>query len=467
MKESYEEKELKILRNAIDNATYIIGKKLVQSDSIKNIIEILETFLRTHKILCYGGTAINNILPEQYRFYNKNIEIPDYDFFSPYAMEYARDLANIYYKAGYEEVEAKSGVHSGTYKVFVNFVPIADITFLDYKLFQNISKKAIKINGIDYCPPNFLRMAMYVELSRPMGDVSRWEKILKRIILLNKNYPLKGILCNEKDFQRKYQGKQEEQNNIYEITRNSFINQGVVFFGGYASTLYSKYMPYKERNQVSNIPDFDVLSENPESCATILKEQLNYEGYKDVKIFKKQPIGDYIDVHYEIVVNNDVIAFIYKPTACHSYNLININGQKIKVASIDTILSFYLIFIYANRPYYDENRLLCIAEYLFKVQLKNRLQQKGLLRRFSVLCYGKQKTLEDMREEKAKLYAKVRKNEISHNSKIYNMNFFRYIPKEDYKSINKSMNKSMNKSKKNMKHNMKHHTKQTKKYKNY
>jgi hypothetical protein len=298
-------------------------------------------------------------------------------------------------------------------------------------------------------------MAMYVELSRPMGDVSRWEKILKRIILLNKNYPLKGIFCDKQDFQRKYEGTNEDQNNIYEITRNSFINQGLVFFGGYASTLYSKYMPYKERKQVTNIPDFDVLSENPESSATILKEQLNYEGYKNVKIFKKQPIGEYIDVHYEIVVNNDVIAFIYKPTACHSYNLININGQKIKVASIDTILSFYLIFIYANRPYYDENRLLCIAEYLFKVQLKNRLQQKGLLRRFSVLCYGKQKTLEDMREEKAKLYAKVRKNEIPRNSKIYNMNFFRYIPKEDYKSINKS------------KKNMKHHNKQSRKYKKY
>jgi hypothetical protein len=455
MKESYDEKELKILRNAIDNATYIIGKKLVQSDTIKNIIEILETFLRTHKILCYGGTAVNNILPEHYRFYNKNIEIPDYDFFSPYAMEYARDLANIYYKAGYEEVEAKSGVHSGTYKVFVNFVPIADITLLDKKLFQNVSKKAIKINGINYCPPNFLRMAMYLELSRPMGDVSRWEKVLKRISLLNKNYPLKGMLCDKQDFQRKYEGKQEDQARIYEITRSSFINQGLVFFGGYASTLYSKYMPYKERKQVSNIPDFDVLSENPEESATILKEQLIYEGYKDVKIFKKQPIGEYIDIHYEVIVNNDVIAFIYKPIACHSYNLININGQKIKVASIDTILSFYLIFIYADRPYYDENRLLCIAEYLFKVQLKNRLQQKGLLRRFSVLCYGKQKTLEDMREEKAKLYAKIKTNEISRNSKLYNMNFFRYIPKEDYDVKNKS--------KKNIRHNSKH----TKKYKKY
>jgi len=455
MKESYEEKELKILRNAIDNATYIIGKKLVQSDTIKNIIEILETFLRTHKILCYGGTAVNNILPEQYRFYNKNIEIPDYDFFSPYAMEYARDLANIYYKAGYEEVEAKSGVHSGTYKVFVNFVPIADITLLDNKLFQNVSKKAIKINGINYCPPNFLRMAMYLELSRPMGDVSRWEKVLKRISLLNKNYPLKGILCDKQDFQRQYEGKEEDQAAIYEITRTSFINQGLVFFGGYASTLYSKYMPYKERKQISNIPDFDVLSENPQESATILKEQLLYEGYKNVKFFKKQPIGEYIDVHYEVIVNNDVIAFIYKPIACHSYNIININGQKVKVASIDTILSFYLIFIYANRPYYDENRLLCIAEYLFKVQLKNRLQQKGLLRRFSVLCYGKQKTLEDMREEKAKLYTKIKTNEVSRNSKLYNMNFFRYIPKEDYDIKNKS------------KKNIKKRAKRTKKRKNY
>ena len=236
-------------------------------------------------------------------------------------------------------------------------------------------------------------------------------------------------------------------------------------------------MPLKERKQVSNIPDFDVLSENPEASATILKEQLHYEGYKNVKIFKKQPIGEYVDIHYEIIVNNDVIAFIYKTIACHSYNLITINGQQIKVATIDTILSFYLIFIYANRPYYDENRLLCIAEYLFKVQLKNRLQQKGLLRRFSVLCYGKQKTLEDMREEKAKLYAQFKGNKDLRKSKLYNMNFFRYIPKEDYKSINKSKknknknkkkNKNKNKSKnKNKNKTKKYHIKQTKKYRNY
>ena len=57
-----------------------------------------------------------------------------------------------------------------------------------------------KVSGAS---PNFLRMAMYLELSRPKGDVGRWEKVLKRLILLNKHYPLKVKDCNSVEFQRK------------------------------------------------------------------------------------------------------------------------------------------------------------------------------------------------------------------------------------------------------------------------
>ena len=60
-------------------------------------------------------------------------------------MEYAEKLANIYYKAGYQEVEAKSGIHTGTYKVYVNFIPIADITFLDKKIFDQLIKIQLKL----------------------------------------------------------------------------------------------------------------------------------------------------------------------------------------------------------------------------------------------------------------------------------------------------------------------------------
>ncbi len=50
-------------------------------------------------------------------------------------------------------------------------------------------------------------MNMYLELSRPAGDISRWEKVLKRLILLNKNYPLKGKHCDPKTFQKEFEKK--------------------------------------------------------------------------------------------------------------------------------------------------------------------------------------------------------------------------------------------------------------------
>jgi len=426
-KNLFQEKELEILRKAVDKAEERIAKKMVDSPDIKNIISIVEEFLKKKRLICYGGTAINNILPEQDKFYNKNLEIPDYDFFSPNAMDDAKELADIYYKTGYDEVEAKAGIHAGTFKVFVNYIPVADITFLATKIFKILLKESIKINSIYYCPPNYLRMSMYLELSRPGGDVSRWEKILKRLILLNKNYPLKGITCDTQDFMRNFEGRKDNRNEIYETVKSSFIDQGLIFFGGYASTLYGKYMPKNQRKQLDTIPDFDLLSEDPLTSITITKERLESIGIKNVKIKSHDSIGEIIPKHYELIVGTDTIAFIYEPNACHSYNTIYINNRIIKVGTIDTMLSFYLAFLYSNKPYYDKNRLLCMGEYLFKVQAKNRLQQKGLLRRFSINCYGKQKILEDIRNEKSNKYKELKDKK---GSKEYNFNFLRHIPSQ-------------------------------------
>ena len=48
-------------------------------------------------------------------------------------------------------------------------------------------------------------MSMYLELSRPAGDVSRWPKVLKRLSLLNKHYPLRGKNCNINMIQRLFE----------------------------------------------------------------------------------------------------------------------------------------------------------------------------------------------------------------------------------------------------------------------
>ena len=599
-KMSFEEKELEILREAVDLVEKRKGAAVIQDPKVQDIISIVEKFIADKKLVCYGGTAINNILPEDSQFYNKDIELPDYDFYSDKALDHAKELADIYYKAGYEDVEAKSGVHHGTYKVFVNFTGIADITNMEPALFKVISRDAIIKKNIRYAPPDFLRMAMYLELSRPDGDVSRWEKVQKRLTLLNTHYPLKGYECDKIEYQRgfdgatsasktgeisisrkrsattptrtrtqtrsrshtvkrgggggrgdsikahkreairqimkKYKGldtymkhlynevrsheetigdftysveedklthryrliaryerlfgkddefilysmkardldvdtdtapsrsrsrsqsrekeysvdktkvsysshreKELAETDIYNIVRRVFIKNRAVFFGGYANILYSRYMPKHQRRIIQQIPDFDILSENPrELCDEVVRE-LTAHKYTDVKYTKHAGVGEVISEHYDIRVGDEVIAFLYKPLACHSYNTIRINGdgvgggkkgggESIRIATIDTMLSFYLAFIYADRVYYDINRILCMSQFLFDVQQHNRLKQSGLLRRFSINCYGKQPTLESMRFEKTAKYEELKGKRESREFEEW---FLRYIPYEN------------------------------------
>jgi hypothetical protein len=553
---SYDDKELEILRKAVDLVEARKGKETMRDPEVKKIIETVEKFIADKKLVCYGGTAINNILPADVQFYDKDIELPDYDFYSDNALEHAKELADIYYNAGYEDVEAKAGVHFGTYKVFVNFTGIADITQMEPELFKSISKESIIRNNIRYAPPNFLRMAMYLELSRPDGDVSRWEKVQKRLVLLNNHYPLKGYDCDKIQYQRGFEvesdsnlgivdesksvslesrskprsktrsksehsgGKSRshkrsrsnsrddsqsesrsyshlssktptksssrspskqslersrsesksedrsesksentytvdiarlsyttekelllEQSNIYTIVRDTFIKNNVVFFGGYANILYSRYMPKHQRRLIQKIPDFDVLSEDPRIVCEDVVSELLLRNYKKVKYVKHKGVGEVISEHFDIRIDDEIIAFVYKPLACHSYNTLRIDNKNIRIATIDTMLSFYLAFIYANRPYYDQNRIVCMSQFLFDVQQHNRLKQTGLLKRFSIECYGKQDTLETMRFEKTKKFEELKHKK---DSKEYEQWFLRYIPME-YLKNRKQHNKSLKK----------------------
>ena len=438
---SYEDCELAILRMAVDKVEKIKGKRRLRNDIIRSIIRIVEDFLRKKKVVCYGGTAINNILPDHDQFYNKQVEFPDYDFFSINPVQDAKELADIYAKEGYHDVEAKAGLHEGTYKVYVNFIPVADITYIDKELFSNILKESIVLDKIHYASADFLRMSMYLELSRPMGDVSRWEKVLKRIRILNKHYPLKGKNCDKIDVQRIFESKIENGKELFFHVRDILRSEQVVFFGAMAHQMYTRYM---NKNKVKHIPDFDVLTLRPEQVAKRIQSRLKIYGYTNVQIKKHKPIGELISEHYELSVDGDIVVILYKPLACHSYNIIRVQNKPIKIATIDTMLSLYLAFMYSNRLYYDKERILCMCEYLFKVQEKNRLAQKGLLKRFSIKCIGQQESLEDIRAHKSKMFeiSKLKKN-----TKEHDVLFLNYKPNDTKKKTKKKIKKRKKKTK--------------------
>jgi hypothetical protein len=208
-------------------------------------------------------------------------------------------------------------------------------------------------------------------------------------------------------------------------------------------------MKPEEKELIKKMANFDVIAEDIEKCAQKVKDALMDEKYKKIKLIKHANIQDIIPECIEIKVGSQTMAYIYKPIACHSYNKITVNHSEINIATIDTILTFYLAFLYVNDKKYNIKRLICMANLFYELQQRNRLEYSGILKRFSIKCYGKQDTMEEIRAYKALKY-----RELSHkrNSIDYQRIFLKYIPSMVYESkrnINKTEKNKDNKTQKN------------------
>ena len=102
---NFAECELAILRMQVDQAQEKNAKRAVNTPEIKKMINIVEKFIKEKKLVCYGGISINALLPDKDKIYNEEIDLPDYDFFSANALNDAKELAELYLKEGYTEVE--------------------------------------------------------------------------------------------------------------------------------------------------------------------------------------------------------------------------------------------------------------------------------------------------------------------------------------------------------------------------
>jgi hypothetical protein len=91
-----------------------------------------------------------------------------------------------------------------------------------------------------------------------------------------------------------------------------------------------------------------------------------------------------------------------------------------------------------------------MSKFLFVVQQKNRLSQKGLLRRFSITCYGHQESIEEMKAEKAAKYKELKQ---SKNKNMMEEWFLNYKPDyiKDEKEAKKNKKQKIEKQKKKKK----------------
>jgi hypothetical protein len=385
------------LESLIDVIQTENDKRAAADPAVRLALQAVEEFLKLHPVMCYGGTAINNLLPKADRFYNPETDIPDYDFFSKTPQEHAMMLANRLQETGIKNIEVKPGVHLGTFKVFADFEGVADITELDEEIFQRLWDAKLVKDGIHYVTPDFLRMSMYLELSRPQGDVSRWTKVYTRLQLLNKHYP---IVCKKEAAEKHDLVPKPLKAKLMKMLKE----EEVVLLGVNAAETHLKMEWTLPMTLLANKD-------------TILRLT---EGYKVFVNEGSEILPPLYFVHLpEEPEGSTAFLRFYETTACHSYH----NAGDIRVASIPTILQFFFAYVYSAAKQSNIESILCVAQRL--VDLADHKPK----RRFEILtpidCLGTQHSLVDMRKEKAVLYEKLSKNKTSPEFLQY---FFTYTP---------------------------------------
>jgi hypothetical protein len=392
------QKEIDVLRQAVEKGKKDMDFEISHDEEILKAITIVEQFLRKSNRVCYGGQAINAHLPKELKFYDEKYDVPDYDFFTPAIETDLRELVKMLQKEGFTDIYEKPGIHEGTTKLYVNFVAIADLTQVSRELYRKLSKDAAVIFGIHYLNEDLLRMNMYLELSRPRGDLTRWEKVFERLMLLNAAKPIQQ--CN-KPYRRRLSKIEPE---IRQELLEYIVAEKRVLAGAEIGFIYRTFGQHQEpeMNWIlrSGGP---VLFFTPDLEKDALAIKSMFQG-KGITLERKKGYKDYVPSRILIRKNRRIIAFLVDEISCNSYNPFFIrNLGTLYIASLDTLIYLYLMLgLLTDDLKQLGSSLLCISQRLVELQEKMRKAPYSRFPLFTITCSGHQKSFISLLREKAK-----------------------------------------------------------------
>jgi len=358
-----------------------------QDTEARKIVNIMEQFLKVKARVVYGGAAINAHLPSDKKFYDPTLYLPDYDFMTPDPLQDCADLITTFQHEGFTEVEAKFGIHEGTYKVFVNFRAAADITYMPPEIYERIMTDSKVIYGLHYASVNFLRMNMYLELSRPAGMVSRWEKVYERLLLLNEAFPLKAGRCADEPLESLAQGAKGKQLVLTGRIIGIGIELGAVFLSG------ASYLVEPDRNPVQN----EVLMMMSNVAPTLVEKLVATQGLKATAF---EALGELLPARTELRSNRKLVAVVFETVACHSYTTLKF-PEGYRLGSVDLLIQMYYAMYFADLKGYLPMRLLCVIQELIELESTRREAAVHGSKDYDIFpteCLGHQPTMPELKK---------------------------------------------------------------------
>ena len=365
----------------------------------RKIVDIMERFLRNKGRVVYGGAAINAHMSPANKFYDPRLNLPDYDFLTPDPLQDCADLIVTFRHEGFIDVEAKFGIHEGTYKIFVNFRAAADITYMPPEYYGRIESDAVIIDGIRYASENYLRMNMYLELSRPAGMVSRWEKVYERLLLLNAEHPLRAGRCVADPLgdlaapatKKKLSSAAASEKVLHDRLVGAGIAAGAIFLSGAAYLLGPDIEPRPDEVVIMMI--------TPSAVADLVEQLRTIGGALKVKTYEAQ--GELLPARTELYKAKRLVAVVFDTVSCHSYTTLT-DPAGYRLGSLDLLIQMYYAMYFAELDDYLHVRLLCVIQELIELEAARRRDavSEGLPAHdvFPLECVGYQPTMPELKK---------------------------------------------------------------------
>lgn len=387
------DKVKKRLEEVIDEAQRRIDVETAHNPELRRAIHIVEDFLKRRGRVCYGGQAINAQLPEKDQFYNPELSLPDYDFFTPEAKKDVEDLLDSFKKAGFTEISKRIGMHDGTTKIYVNYTAVADVSSLIPDFYHTIHKKSRVVNGIHYADPVFLRMMMYLEISRPRGEVERWTKVYERLKIFDMAHPLTPCKKALSITQSRAAEKARP------ILVRYMIKNRRVFMGA------DIHMAYKAATAASTRTTFLLKGSAPVVFLSP-NADLDADVLKDSTMSRKELIIGYqgiLPAMAALYHGDSLICLIVQEEACHSIVTLPLTKQRhLRAASPETLLTFLIGLYYrADHLLMSEQALLCWMRKYIDISDRYKAKPTKLIPAFSIECSGYQTTFASLLRAKA------------------------------------------------------------------
>lgn len=364
---------------------------------ISSVYNAIKNFIKKNKRIVYGGFAQNMLVKIKNNkdvfyteingaFYNLP-DIADIEFYTPTPIADLIALTEELYTQGFKHVEGKEGMHSETYKIFVNFDNYCDISYMPQNVFNNIP--VVEIDGIKCAEPHFMLVDAYRVLNDPMTSYWRIDKSIKRFQKILKYYPIE-----QKNYDMVLQIKTHGNDNILKFIRKKFIQMSkLIVVGFYGFNYYAKKVSEK---LVINVPYYELITSELEKDGKHIYKHLIHKFGNKITTKEYYPFCEFLDKRIEYFYDGHLILKLYGNNhRCIVYNFST--NKKTHFGTYNLIMMYLFFEYYYNIVNHNNSNSPMLKNIIGKFfKLRNEYLTKrnitviddSAFKDFTFKCYG-------------------------------------------------------------------------------